>query len=137
MPEGATVMHLGPASTGEECVGRADILCVEFPVGDLENVTEGVAHHRPAVPVRRVEGRFQGYSASSNRPLVGAVCVIDVDVEERWEGVALAGLAHHDERVTDPHLCWTSDVDLAGRGEDGPEEVDLPGHIGDDDARRH
>ena len=45
--------------------GRVDDLGAGVRLGDLENGAEGVAHHCPTVPVRRVEGPFQGRSPAA------------------------------------------------------------------------
>ena len=60
-------------------------------VGDLEQVAERVTHDRPAIAVRRVEGCFDDRCAGGNGPLVHGIDVVDVDVQERREEVALTG----------------------------------------------
>jgi hypothetical protein len=67
--------------------------------------------------------------------VVHPVCVIDVDVQERREQLALGVRRQYDERVTDSDLCRTARLDLARRVEDRPEELGLCRHVTHDEAR--
>ena len=52
---------------------------------DLEDVTEGVAHHGAPIAIGCIERRFETDGTSSECPLVCGVRVRDVDIEEGWE----------------------------------------------------
>jgi hypothetical protein len=106
-------------------------------MGDLENVAPAITHHRPAIPVRRVEWLLHDHGPGRDSPVTGKVGVIDVDVEEGRESLAFAGLAYHDKRVTYPHLGRASLLQLASGAEDSLEESGHAGNIRDDHSRRH
>ena len=105
-------------------------------MGDLVDVAERIANHRPAVAVGRVAGRFDRRCAGGQRPLVGHVDVDDVHVQERREELPFAGLGDHEHRIADAQLDRPALHHVAGGAERSPQELDLGGEVGDDDARR-
>jgi hypothetical protein len=104
---------------------------------DLEDIAEGIAHHRSTVSVWSVERLFQGRSPGCDCSCAGAVGIIDVYIEKRREELALTGLRHHDERVADPHLCWPSGMHVTSSSEHTPEKVDRACNVGNHEAWRH
>jgi len=86
-------------------------------VRDLEHVTERVAHHCPPIAIGSVERLFQAHRSGSKRPPIRAVCVVDIDVQKRWEQVALASWRHHDKRVANTDFGWAARVKVAQRVE--------------------
>src|SRR5262249_37403710 len=116
--------------------GRAPTALREL-VRDLEDVAERIAHHGPAVAVRHVDGWLHGLGAGAHRPPIDLVRIVDVDVEERREAIAISRRTHHDDRVTDQDRGRPAGVDRAGPAEHRAEEVDLGHDVGYDDSRRH
>jgi hypothetical protein len=105
-------------------------------VGDLEHVAERVAHHRPAISVGRVERRLDDGGAGSHCSLTGGVGVVDVDIQERREQVALARFADQQQGVTDSQLRRPTAGHFTFGIERGAEELDLRGEVGHDDSCR-
>jgi hypothetical protein len=68
---------------------------------------------------------------------MGAVGVLDVDVEERREQLALACRCDHDEGVTDVHFGRAIGMDLADTAEDSAKKLHGRRGVADDHARRH
>jgi hypothetical protein len=73
-------------------------------MGDLEDISERVAHHGSPVAVWGVQRRFHTRRSGANGSVIRRVGIVDVDVEERWEQFTLACRRDHDERVTDAHF---------------------------------
>ena len=71
------------------------------------------------------------------REVVGPVRVVDVDVEEAAEGLALGVRRDHDHRVAEMQPYRPPGLDVARGTEDPTEELDQPGHVGDDQSRGH
>jgi hypothetical protein len=106
-------------------------------VGHLEDIPERIAHHRPSIAVGRVQWCLESSSPRLYRGLEGEVCVIDIDVQEAGEGVALARRGDHDQRIADTYLGRASRFELAIAIEHSTEEFDLRRHIADHQARSH
>lgn len=106
-------------------------------MGDLEYVAERVAHHRSSVTVWGVERWFHARRAGCDRSVIGAVGVLDIDIEERREQLALACRCDHDKRVTDVHFGRAIGMDLADTVEDSAKELHGCRGVGDDHARCH
>jgi hypothetical protein len=91
-------MQVGQSPT--ECILD---LCPELrsrngnPMGDLEDVVERIAHHRSVIAIGRIERCLEGGRTSRDRPPIGLVRIINVDVEERWKWLALGGRSDHDQ----------------------------------------
>ena len=106
-------------------------------MGDLEQVAERVAHHRPSISIGRVERFFDDRCAGAYRALEGRLGVIDIDVQERGEpGPFGAGRDHH-QRIAEVDVDGAPRLDVSGGAEHLSKEVHLGGHVVDDDPRRH
>jgi hypothetical protein len=101
---------------------------------DLKDVAERVAHHCSSIAVRRIEWELKTGRSSSEGPSVYRVRVIDIDVQERGEQIPFGGGRDHDQGVTDADLSGTIRRDLADRTKHSLKEVDLSGHVAQDDA---
>jgi hypothetical protein len=73
--------------------------------GDEPMIADWVGHTRAAVSVELVRWLHQGSTTCLECPLVGRVCVIDVQVNGAGHRLVLAPcFAHHDGRVANPNL---------------------------------
>src|SRR2546428_11641878 len=102
--------------------------------GHLPDVTPGIPHHSTTISIRRVPNSLQRYCTGIQSSLAGVVCVLDIHVEERGEGLPGSSLAHHEERVANHDLRRRVDMELARRPEHTLEECDQPGRLFNDDA---
>ena len=71
-----------------------------------KRLPDGIAHHRPAVAVRRVERRLDDLGTGGDGPLERRIGIGDVHVEEGREGLPLASGREHDARVADGRSRW-------------------------------
>lgn len=106
-------------------------------MGDLEYFTERVAHHRSPVAIWGVKRWFYARRAGCDSSVIDAVGILDVDVEERWEQLALASRCDHDKRVTYANFGWAIGMDLADSAEDSAQEIHGYYGVGDDHAGRN
>src|SRR5258708_8318630 len=67
--------------------------------GDLPGVSTWVSDHATAIAIGHVLWFFERFATGIQRPLVGRVNIIYIEVEERRHRVADANFAHHHERV--------------------------------------
>lgn len=102
---------------------------------DLKDVAERITHHCSSIAVRRIEWSLKAGRSSSEGPSVCLVRVIDVDVEEPREQLALGRGRDHYQRVTYADLSRLVRGDLADRAKHSLKEVDLSGDVAHDDAR--
>src|SRR5438270_2493447 len=71
------LVEVSVADAGRLYPAWLDESALSDPGGDLEDVSEPIAHHRPSVAVWGVEWFLQRRGPAANRPLVDLVCVID------------------------------------------------------------
>jgi len=71
------------------------------------------------------------------RPLVGRVNIIYIEVEERRHRVADANFAHHHERVANSDLDRHVRVKVSGSAERLLEELNQPGYVVNHEPRGH
>src|SRR5712675_2279080 len=100
----------------------------------LEEIIERVADHRSPVAVGGVKRCFHAGRSGRERALIRAVRVVDVDVKESWERLAIIGGAHHDQRIADAHLGWATSVDFTNSSERRAQEVNGGRGVADDHA---
>ena len=107
-----------------------------YRAGDLEDVAERVADHRPPIAVRLVGRRFQRIGSGADGLLVNPIHVVDVHVKKPREGITFRGRRDHDLRVADLDLRRPFQFGLTHGAEHLAQELDLRSDVVDEQAGR-
>src|SRR6516162_8884625 len=84
---------------------------------NLPNVAPPVLHRGAPIAVRHVDGFLYGKSACLERPSIGLVSILHIDIQEGFPWFAYtAAITDQDQRVANPHF--------AAGAEDQFEEAD-------------
>src|ERR1700682_5205969 len=105
--------------------------------GDLPNVASRVFDHTAAIAIGHVLWLFERLGACRQRPLVGRVDIIDIEVQKCRHRVARANAAYHNERVANSDLARYVAVNVSCRTERLLEELNQPGDVVSHEPRGH
>ena len=71
------------------------------------DVAPRVLHRGVSIAIRHVDGSFYGKSASLERPSIGLVSILHIDIKEGFPCFACsAAIADQDQRIANPHFSW-------------------------------
>ena len=91
------------------------------------DVAPRVLHCGVSIAIRHVDGSFYGKSASLERPSIGLVSILHIDIKEGFPCFARrAAIADQDQRVANAHFSWGANSHFAVGAEDQFEEADDP-----------
>ena len=79
------------------------------------------------IPGRRwhIDGFVYGKSACLERPSIGLVSILHIDIQEGFPWFAYtAAITDQDQRVANPHFSWSANSHFAVGAEDQFEEAD-------------
>ena len=94
------------------------------------NVAPRVLHRGVSIAIRHVDGSFYGKSASLERPSIGLVSILHIDIQEGFPWFAYtAAITDQDQRVANPHFSWGANSHFAVGAEDQFEEADDPSNV--------
>ena len=92
---------------------------------NLPDVAPRVLHRGAPVAVRRVDGFLYGKSTGLERPLIGLVGILHIDIEEGFSRFArTATIADQDQRIANPHFSRGASPHFAAGAKDQFEETD-------------
>src|SRR6516225_8843882 len=92
---------------------------------NLPDVAPGVLYRGAPVAVRRVDGLLYGKSTGLERPLIGLVGILHIDIEEGFSRPArTAAIADQDQRIANPHFSRGARSHFAAGAKDQFEEAD-------------
>src|SRR6516225_10539209 len=97
---------------------------------NLPDVAPRVLHRGAPVAIRHVDGFLYGESACLERPFIGLVNILHIDIQEGFPCFACsAAIADQDQRVANAHFSWGANSHFAAGAEDQFEEADDPSNV--------
>lgn len=112
------------------------VLSIHTVRGDLPDVCPGIPDHRAPITVRRIRRHLDRFSACRDRPPVGLIRVLNVDIEKgRHRLAAASAVADQDDRVSDPNFRWRSGPNFTLRIENVSQESGQAGEVARDNSR--